>query len=540
MAKPAPESQQQTETTHFDAIIIGSGMGGQTAASILAKVHGKHVLVLEQHYSFGGLTHEFSRRGFRFETGLHYVGGMVPGSPPRNLMDFLSGGEIDWHPLPDPYDIFCLPGQERFGVPFGEENFRQKLQQRFPREAQAIAQYFQDLKLASSWMGTQMMRKSLPNWLDTAAGWFVPDNENLARQTLENYLDGHFSDPELKMLLAVRWGDYGQPPAEASFGMHATVEHSYMNGAWFPAGGPSALAEAVKTELERHGTTCLLRHRVKEISLKDGKAVGVVAEELRKGEPFAEKKFTAPIIISAAGARQTYLKFLPQEIAEPYRQAIENFPAGTSGVMVFLGLDGFPAQLELGGENYWIYAEAEMQLFNNHRAVADRIVAGSPPMSFASFGSLKNSATNHPTIEMLCPVRSKAFTAALEAAGKEQMPKEDLKAELAAGFIRLLERELPGLREHIVFQEVATPSTFSRFTGRPYGEFYGPAADPEREDQEWLDVETPVKGLYLTGSDVASLGIMGAAMGGVFTAGRIAGLWGLPGMMKNIFSPQEQ
>ena len=57
----------------YDSIIIGSGLGGLTTASFLSK-KGQKVLVLERHYTAGGFTHVYSRGGFEWDVGLHYIG----------------------------------------------------------------------------------------------------------------------------------------------------------------------------------------------------------------------------------------------------------------------------------------------------------------------------------------------------------------------------------------------------------------------------------------------------------------------------------
>ena len=100
----------------YDAIVIGSGIGGLTAAGLLARVAGKKVLVLERHSEPGGLTHVFRRDGASWDVGLHYVGQMQPGSPTRAFLDFLSDGRLRWNAMPDEFERFHYPGLD-FAVP---------------------------------------------------------------------------------------------------------------------------------------------------------------------------------------------------------------------------------------------------------------------------------------------------------------------------------------------------------------------------------------------------------------------------------------
>ena len=95
----------------WDTIVIGSGVGGLTAAAALARC-GQRVLVLEQHFQLGGMTQTFERQGFRFATGLHYIGGVGPrpgaGGSFGRLLQWLGDGSLQFAPLPPHFDTVRL------------------------------------------------------------------------------------------------------------------------------------------------------------------------------------------------------------------------------------------------------------------------------------------------------------------------------------------------------------------------------------------------------------------------------------------------
>ena len=59
----------------YDAIVIGSGIGGLAAAACMSKL-GKKVAVFEQHYTAGGFTHSYDSNGYEWDVGVHYIGDM--------------------------------------------------------------------------------------------------------------------------------------------------------------------------------------------------------------------------------------------------------------------------------------------------------------------------------------------------------------------------------------------------------------------------------------------------------------------------------
>ncbi len=96
----------------FDAVVIGSGMGGLTAAALLARLHGQRVLVLERHWRAGGFTHTFSRPGgYHWDVGVHYVGQVERGTA-ADVLRVMSGGALSWQRMPDPFERLVFPDFE--------------------------------------------------------------------------------------------------------------------------------------------------------------------------------------------------------------------------------------------------------------------------------------------------------------------------------------------------------------------------------------------------------------------------------------------
>src|ERR1017187_610266 len=111
MASGIPYKQAKLAET-WDAIVIGSGMGGLTAAVLLGAQGGKRVLVLERHYEAGGFTHSFHRPGYEWDVGLHYIGQMQDeGSTVRRAFDHVTAGSMDWQPMPEIYDRLIIEGR---------------------------------------------------------------------------------------------------------------------------------------------------------------------------------------------------------------------------------------------------------------------------------------------------------------------------------------------------------------------------------------------------------------------------------------------
>ena len=126
--------------TNYDSIIVGSGMGSLTTAAILAK-EGQKVLVLEKHYTAGGFTHVFKRKGFEWDVGIHYIGEVKrPNSVIKKLFDYVSDSKLEWADMGDVYDKIII-GDKEYDFVKGTQNFKAKLTEYFPDEKDAIDNY---------------------------------------------------------------------------------------------------------------------------------------------------------------------------------------------------------------------------------------------------------------------------------------------------------------------------------------------------------------------------------------------------------------
>lgn len=509
----------------WDAIVIGSGIGGLTAAVLLAMHGGKRVLVLERHYEAGGFTHTFSRPGYEWDVGLHYIGQMGAGkkgrgSNVRRAFDHVTGGGVAWQPMPEVYDRVIV-GDRRFDFVTGLERFREGMKGYFPGEAEAIDRYIAAVTACNRMSGLYFAEKAVPGPIAKLAGGLMrmPYLRWARRRTAEA-MAGITKNPELAGVLTAQWGDYGLPPAESSFAIHATIAEHYFGGASYPVGGAGSIARAMAPQIERRGGALVTSAEVAEILLEHGRTVGVRMKDGRE--------FRAPVVISDAGAANTMERLLPPDLPamDGLRAGLRGLAPSTAHLSLYVGLNKTDAELGLKGTNLWVYPTLEHDA--NVRRFTENLE--SPfPMVYLSFPSAKDPSfqercPGHSTVEAITMVPYGAFARWAEAKWKRRGEEYDaLKQRLAGRLMAELERQIPAMKGNVAHAELSTPVTTRHFMNYGHGEIYGIAATPERYLLRELGARTPVPGLYLTGQDVASLGIVGALYGGVISASAAMG-----------------
>lgn len=520
----------------FDAIVIGSGIGGLAFASIMAKLRKWRILVLERHFKIGGFTHTFSRPGgWSWDVGLHYIGEMGEGMLGRRLFDFITDSGVKWNPMPDVYDVFVYPTLQ-VGARKGEANFKHALIEAFPTERASIEQYFRDLKSAMRWITRHFMEIVAPaplNWIIRLVNRLTA---NLPLGVTQQYLEKRFRDSRLRAVLTSQWADYGMPPDQSAFATHAVIAKHYLNGAWYPDGGASEIAKATGAVIRAAGGELLPNHEVTTVLLENDRAVGVQVH-VKKGKEGARAEFRAPVIVSDAGALNTFTRLLPYA-SLPFRKEVESPPPGFEVVELFLGLRRDPRDIGFRGENHWIFSSFD---HNEIYARRDELLEGRAVMAYLSFPSLKDVHAKRHTAEIIAPISYNALEAYREQPWRRRGDDyEAAKVRIIGALLDLIERHHPGFRDLVEYSELGTPLTFEYFTAAPSGSIYGYPGTPDKYRKRWLGPVTPIRNLSLTGSDAALLGIMGALMGGVLTASRLLGPLGFVQIMRAASSRPSQ
>ena len=516
----------------YDAIVIGSGMGGLTTATLLSEL-GWKVCVLEQHYTAGGYTHSFERNGYEWDPGVHYIGDVGAATRTRKMFDFLSDGKLEWAPMADEYDRFYV-GDKIFTARAGRQEFRDNLVRQFPKEERAIDRYMALLKSAGSAMSAFGMEKVMKPWQRTLSAPFVKwkQPKELYRNTYE-VLRELTNDQDLIATICGQWGDMGLPPRQSAFLVHAMIARHYLYGGFYPVGGSWRIADSIIPKIQKAGGEVFTYARVRQILVDEGNVTGV---EMSDGH-----QIKCGTVISSAGIENTFHGLLPGEVVKNsgYEPEFDHVRPSFGHLGVYIGLQNTAEELGIPKTNFWIYPGNDYD-----KAVEDFVNDPNAPFPvvYISFPSAKDPdyLNRHPgtaTIEIVAPAPYVWFEEWEGSTwGKRGEDYEALKAKLGERLLQYLYDKLPQVEGKVDYYEVSTPQSTNWFAGYQHGELYGLDHTAERLQQDWLGPRTRIPGLWLTGQDTLTCGVTGAMMSGMLTTMAMVGMRRMGPLMKRVYS----
>jgi all-trans-retinol 13,14-reductase len=503
----------------YDAIVIGSGIGGLTSARCLAAM-GKKVLVLEQHYTAGGFTHAYSREGYEWDVGVHYIGDVGHPTMSRKLFDFISDSKLKWAAMDPTYDRIFL-GNDCYDLVAGKKAFAAEMKNRFPEEHRAIDRYLEMIKESSNGVRLFTINKILPSWLQSLLGPLIKKIQpSFINKTTYEVLRSITNDEKLIAVLTGQWGDSGIPPKKGSFLIHSLIARHYLNGGYYPVGGASKIAETVIPQIQQSGGEVFTYAKVNKILIEKGTAVGVQMSD--------KTVIRAPIVISNAGVFNTFEKLVPAETSNKlgYDKRLKKIKRSCTNVGLFIGLKDTAENLKLPKTNFWVYLDEK----HDQNVEAFFSDPKQPlPIVYISFPSAKDPSwdSRYPgraTIEIVAPAGFELFEKWQQTTwGKRGKEYQNLGQDFADRMLEVLYQKVAQVKGKIDYYETSTPLSTAHFCEYQQGEIYGLEHEPSRFEQHWLKPKTDIPGLWLTGQDILSCGVAGAMIAGLMTAIKILG-----------------
>ena len=486
--------QEKLPPGAFDAVVIGAGLGGLSAAAAFAR-QGFKVLVLEQHSVPGGYASAFTRPGgFTFDVSLHSttvglrngVANLISGFPEIEDVTFVPHKPLYRAIYPD-HDI-RVPHRDPAG-------YVKVLKAAFPDEAAAIDGIFADMKGLADDVG----RLSASGQPDMASfpTTFPHLFKNFSR-TWGAMLDERVKNPKLKAVVSGLWGYFGLPPSKLSPFYYAMPLMGYLEGGgYYPVGTSQRISDALAALIKKNGGEVKLNTRVDRILVRDHAAYAVRTTD--------GAEYRARAVVSNANAPDTFTRMMPdeKEFLKDLLARMDKLSISFSTFLVWMGLKADLVR-KVGLTESEIFYNTSYDIEADYRDILAGGLPENPGFGLTVYDNLGPgfSPKGKNTLNILVMQGYdywKRFETDYFYGNKDAYTKE--KMRLADILIDKVEKTLlPGLRKSIEVLEVATPLTNVRFTGHPRGAVYGWDQTVDNSGQRRFPQTTPIKNLYLAGA----------------------------------------
>lgn len=465
----------------FDAIVVGAGNGGLTAAAGLAQ-KGLKVLLLERHNIPGGCATSFCRGRFEFEVALHQLSGMgSPEKPGPLRMALESLGVLD-HVEPiemtDLYSVL-MPDGFRLALKAEKDATVSLLRERFPAERDAVEKFFD-------------LCYRFANELISAFYFKDPDTSRDKYPVLYEYafkpacevLEGFFKDPLLKAVLSVYWGYIGLPPTRMSFAYLALLFFTYMEfKPYHFKGGSQALSNALIHRFLSNGGTVRFNCGVEKILVQEGRVRGVLTEH---GD-----RYEADHVVSNVSQILTYVELMePEHVPGGVFREMRGRSLSPSAFTLFIGLDCEPGVVGITETTNFLLDNLDFsdRVLNQMQAldIEDQLLV----LSCYDVADPEFSPSGACQLNLVTLKYGEAWL---------RVPPTryfETKYRVAESMMRRVEDIFPGVRAHVEELDVATPMTHMRYLGHPFGAIYGWEMYPKDTMFFQPGRLSPIEGLY--------------------------------------------
>lgn len=457
----------------FDAIVIGSGLGGLTAGALCARA-GKRVLVLERNDTFGGAATVYQHNGLAIESSLHEMDGFDAADPKLPLLRSLGlDRELQVIDVGDFYEVRSGLFGEPFVLRHGAEAALAGAISRFPQHKAGLEEYFRRLLALRDAASFAAVHQDDRMWWLTHAPEAVRKLWPLLRDgsaTVGDVMRELFGDDEaVKIALGANLFYYHDDPDRMQFLRFAVAQGSFIvGGGHYIRGGSQALTDRLVAVIAKAGGVLETGRTADEIVVADGRVAGVV----HHASDGSGRIIDHAQMVFGNSAPQVLAAMLPADMRSAFLAPYARFRASISLWTVSLGLSR-PAR-DFGVRAYSTFIMPGWQrAFAQMREAADVIAARTgtrmPPYVLVDYRQI-DSGLNEigPGLVTLCGADRIENWSGLGA--------DERKARKAAWIDALvtdLDRHFPGLSGSIVHREMATAETMQHYLNTPGGSVYG-------------------------------------------------------------------
>ncbi|BAZ42832.1 amine oxidase [Calothrix sp. NIES-4101] len=464
-------------------IVIGGGIGGLTAAALLAH-QGYEVLILDQAIVPGGCASTFQRQGFTFDVGATQVAGLEPGGIHNRIFAELG---IDL-PAATPCDPACavfLPGETTpINVWRNPEKWQEERQRQFPGSEPFWALLTSLFKASWDFQGRNPVlppRNLWDLWQLTQAVRSqtlitVPYMLFTVGDALRAY--GLGNEHRLRTFLDLQLKLYSQVNAEETALLYAATALAVSQapqGLFHLKGSMQLLSDHLVTALERDGGKLLMRHTVEKIHVTNGKATAVTIRNQKTGEVWQE---TADHIVANVTV-QNLVKLLGDEAPRGYKQRVAKLPSPSGAFVLYLGVEASAVPADCPPHLQFLYDSNGAIGENNSLFVS----VSHPGDGRAPEGKATIIASSFVDVEPWWQTED----------------YKALKQEFTQEAISHLNTYFYLKPETLIHVEAATPRTFQRYTGREQGIVGGIGQRIPTFGPFGFANRTPIPGLWLVG-----------------------------------------
>ena len=482
-----------------DVVIIGSGLGGLSTGVILAR-EGYRVTILEQESQIGGCLQCFTRRGVKFETGMHFIGSAHSGQTLDRLLRFLEVsnditlGELDT----DAYDIIRI-GDDEYRFPNGHEALIQRLTEYFPAEHDGIVQYMDCVQRVANASSLHTLN------LENADSYL---NTEYQLRSINEVIDSYIHDERLRQVLVGNLPLYAARRDRTPFSTHAFIVDFYNTSCFRIVGGSSTVGESLRSTLERYGGQVLTHSKVTQIHSDANGVTGVSTADGRF--------FPAEMVISAIHPVPTLAMTDTPLLRKAFRSRMQQLPntIGIFAVYIEFKEDTVPYM----NSNYYSYPQ--FSPWDCEDYTAEDWPRGYLYMHFCHQLQPRWARCGVILSYMRFSDTSRWIGTTVGQRGADY---EAFKRKHAERLLDTVEHDHPGLRTSIVNYYTSTPLTYYDYTGTPEGSAYGIAHDITLGVSCHVPQRTKLPGLNLTGQNINSHGILGVLVGSIVTCSDILG-----------------